>query len=86
MAEIIPDDERKTALTPMIFAVNMLANTKDGDTFTIREYRAWLREAKFSDAHRIEAPSPSPLILARKSLTALLAASEDQFGQVSGGC
>ena len=67
IAEIIPDDERREALFPLLFAVNMLAMTTDGDTFTMSEYRQWLRDAGFKEVMSVEAPSPSPLILARKS-------------------
>ena len=67
IAEIIPDDERREALFPLLFAVNMLAMTTDGDTFTMSEYRQWLRDAGFKEVMTVEAPAPSPLILARKS-------------------
>jgi SAM-dependent methyltransferase len=63
IAEIIPDDERREALFPLLFAVNMLALTTEGDTFTVSGYRQWLQEAGFKDVHTVEAPSPSPLIL-----------------------
>lgn len=67
IAEIIPDDERREALFPLLFAVNMLAMTTEGDTFTMAEYRQWLEHAGFSEILTLEAPSPSPLIVARKS-------------------
>jgi ubiquinone/menaquinone biosynthesis C-methylase UbiE len=44
IAEIIPDDERREALFPLLFAVTMLAQTPEGDTFTMSEYRQWLRQ------------------------------------------
>jgi len=67
IAEIVPDDERREALFPLLFAVNMLAMTTDGDTFTMSEYRQWLQDAGFKEVITVEAPSPSPLILAHKS-------------------
>jgi hypothetical protein len=45
----------------------MLAMTTDGDTFTMSEYRQWLQDAGFKEVITVEAPSPSPLILAHKS-------------------
>jgi hypothetical protein len=45
----------------------MLAMTADGGTFTMSEYRQWLRDAGFKEVMTVEAPSPSPLILAPKS-------------------
>jgi hypothetical protein len=50
----------------LIFAVNMLVNTDEGDTWSFGEIAAWLREAGFRDPRTIEAPGPSPLILATK--------------------
>lgn len=67
IAEIIPDDERCEALFPLLFAVNMLAVTPEGDTFTRAQYEKWLLAAGFGEVLTIEAPAPSPLILARKS-------------------
>lgn len=66
IAEMIPDEERSAGLMPLIFAVNMLANTEEGDTFTLSEYRQWLQAAGFGEFRTIEAPAPSPLILAKK--------------------
>jgi hypothetical protein len=67
IAEIIPDEERRDLLFPLLFAVNMLALTPESDTFTMSEYRLWLQAAGFGEVLTIEAPAPSPLILARKS-------------------
>jgi ubiquinone/menaquinone biosynthesis C-methylase UbiE len=67
IAEMVADDARREAAFPLLFAVNMLVNTEDGDTFTFGEYRQWLEEAGFGKVRMIEAPSPSPLILAAKA-------------------
>jgi ubiquinone/menaquinone biosynthesis C-methylase UbiE len=66
IADMIPDDERCEAAFPLLFAVNMLVNTEEGDTFTLAEYRAWLRAAGFRHVRTLEGPSPSPLIVASK--------------------
>jgi ubiquinone/menaquinone biosynthesis C-methylase UbiE len=66
IAEMIPDDERREAAFPLLFAVNMLVNTEEGDTFTLEEYRAWLAAAGFHSVRTLAAPSPSPLIVASK--------------------
>jgi len=50
----------------MIFGVNMLVNTDDGDVFTLKQVTGWLTEAGFKDVRTLEAPAPSPLILATK--------------------
>ena len=44
----------------------MLVNTDTGDTFTFKEIAAWLAEAGFVTPRTLEAPGPSPLILANK--------------------
>ena len=67
IAELLADDQRKTAFMPLMFAVLMLAETEEGDTFTLREYRGWLQDAGFQDIHTVDADVSSPLILAKKS-------------------
>jgi 3-hydroxy-5-methyl-1-naphthoate 3-O-methyltransferase len=66
IAEMIPNDDRTGPLQPLIFAVNMLANTEAGDTFTFAEMSGWLREAGFEEPRLLEAPAPSPLLLATR--------------------
>lgn len=66
IADMIPDDERCLAVFPLLFAVNMLINTSEGNTFTMAEYREWLHNAGFHDLITIDAPGPSPLIVASK--------------------
>ena len=48
----------------LIFGVNMLMATEQGDTFSFNEIRGWLQEAGFKNARTLEIPGPSPLILA----------------------
>ena len=66
IAEFIPNDDRTGPPNALIFAVNMLVNTEEGDTFTFAEMSHWLRETGFVDPRQLEAPGPSPLILATK--------------------
>jgi ubiquinone/menaquinone biosynthesis C-methylase UbiE len=66
IGEMIPNDARTGPLLPVLFGLNMLLNTEDGGVFTLREYRAWLKQAGFRQVGTIPAPSPSPLILATK--------------------
>lgn len=66
IAEMVPNEDRRGPVFPLIFAVNMLVNTDHGDTFTFDEMAAWLKDAGFVDVRFVEAPSPSPLILATK--------------------
>ena len=64
--EFLVDDDRSSATMSLIFAVNMLAMTDEGDTFTFNEIAGWLREAGFENPRAVESPGPSPLILANR--------------------
>ena len=66
IAEIVPDEERTGPAHALIFAVNMLVHTEKGDTFTYGEISDWLEAAGFADIRQLEAPGPSPLILAQR--------------------
>jgi ubiquinone/menaquinone biosynthesis C-methylase UbiE len=66
IADMIPNDARTGPSLPLVFGLNMLLHTEQGDVFTMREYREWLKEAGFKKVTTIDAPAPSPLILATK--------------------
>jgi 2-polyprenyl-3-methyl-5-hydroxy-6-metoxy-1,4-benzoquinol methylase len=66
IAEFVPNDDRTGPPNPLVFAVNMLINTEEGNTFTFAEMSQWLREIGFVNSRQLEAPAPSPLILATK--------------------
>jgi ubiquinone/menaquinone biosynthesis C-methylase UbiE len=66
VAEWIADEQRSDALFPLLFALNMLVHTPEGDTFTLSEYQQWLDEAGFQGVETIDAQAPSPIIVARK--------------------
>jgi 3-hydroxy-5-methyl-1-naphthoate 3-O-methyltransferase len=66
IAEQIPNDARTGPPMALLFGLNMLLHTEEGDVFTLREYRAWLKAAGFRKVTTIPAPAPSPLILATK--------------------
>jgi 3-hydroxy-5-methyl-1-naphthoate 3-O-methyltransferase len=66
IGEWLVNDERTEPLGSLMFAVNMLVNTERGDTFSFNEVKRWLEEAGFEDARTVEAPGPSPLVLATK--------------------
>jgi ubiquinone/menaquinone biosynthesis C-methylase UbiE len=66
IAEFLVDEERRDSAMGLIFAVNMLVHTDEGDTYSFPEIASWLREAGFRDARTLEAPGPSPLILATR--------------------
>lgn len=66
ISSFIPDDERSSAVMPLLFATIMLISTTEGNTYTMKEYREWLYDAGFSNVETINTPSPSPLIIANK--------------------
>jgi O-methyltransferase domain/Dimerisation domain len=67
IAEFIPNDDRTGPALPMLFGLNMMIHVPDGDVFTMKEYRGWLKGSGFRTVKAIRTPSaPSPLILATK--------------------
>ena len=65
--DMIPNDQRTGPAFPIFFAINMLANTSDGDTFTRAEYSAWLKEAGFGRIASAEIGLHSPMLVAAKT-------------------
>ena len=66
IAEFLVNPERTGPLNGLFFAVNMLVNTDCGDTYSFEEISGWLGEAGFINPRTLDAPGPSPLILATK--------------------
>jgi precorrin-6B methylase 2 len=63
IAEILVDAERRAAVAALIFAVNMLVNSDQGDTFSFDEIRSWLQDAGFAQVRTVEAPGLAPLLI-----------------------
>jgi ubiquinone/menaquinone biosynthesis C-methylase UbiE len=66
IAEWLVNDRRTEPTHSLMFAVQMLVNTERGDTFSFNEIKSWLEDAGFKQVRKLEAPGPSPLILATK--------------------
>src|SRR6184192_4548286 len=66
IAEWLVNDDRTKPLSSLMFSVQMLVNTEKGDTFSFNEIKKWLEDAGFKKVRQLEAPGPSPLILATK--------------------
>jgi len=66
IAEWLVNDRRTEPTHSLMFAVQMLVNTEHGDTFSFNEIKSWLEDAGFKKVHKLEAPGPSPLIVATK--------------------
>ena len=66
IAEFLVNADRTGPANGLIFAVNMLVNTDNGNTYSFEEIAAWLEEAGFKEARTLPSRGPSPLILANK--------------------
>lgn len=66
IAEFLVNEDRTGPPMSLIWAVNMLVQTEEGDTFSFGEIGGWLRDAGFENPRQLENPGPSPLILANK--------------------
>ena len=64
--EFLVNSDRTGPTMSLIFAVNMLVNTDNGDTWSFEEISGWLKEAGFTNPRQLDSPGPSPLILATK--------------------
>ena len=64
--EMVPNDERTGPPFPLLFALNMLVHSTEGDTFTLAEYLDWLKDAGFTAVETVEIGGASPAIIAAK--------------------
>jgi ubiquinone/menaquinone biosynthesis C-methylase UbiE len=66
IAEYVPNNARTGPAMPMLFGLNMLLQTEEGNVYTLCEYRAWLKAAGFRKVTTLPVPPPSTVILAAK--------------------
>jgi ubiquinone/menaquinone biosynthesis C-methylase UbiE len=64
IAEYVPNDARTGPAMPLLFGLNMLLQTEEGNVFTFKEYRHWLKAAGFRKVTTMPVPAPSTVILA----------------------
>lgn len=64
--EFLVNEDRTGPPMGLVFSVNMLVNCEEGDTYSLKEIGGWLEQAGFVHVRTLEAPGPSPLILATK--------------------
>ncbi len=64
--EFLVNRDRTEPVVGLLFAVNMLVNTENGDTFSFEVISGWLREAGFVKPRLLKVPAVSPLVLATK--------------------
>src|SRR5262245_56377769 len=66
IAEMIPNDARTGPVFPVLFGLNMILHTAEGDVFTMAQYKQWLKQAGFTAVKTVEIDAPSPLIVATR--------------------
>jgi hypothetical protein len=67
IGEFLVNADRMGPVGSLFFAAILLVNKDHGDSYSFEEISNWLTEAGFYDARLLEAPGPSPLILATKA-------------------
>jgi hypothetical protein len=63
---MVPNDARTGPAMPLLFGLNILLQTEEGNVFTLREYLTWLKAAGFRKVTTVSVPPPTTLILATK--------------------
>lgn len=66
IVDFVPDNNRSKAGWPLIFGVNMLISTPEGDVFTESQYSQWFKKAGFTEIKRIEIEHEVSVILGTK--------------------
>jgi SAM-dependent methyltransferase len=63
IGEFVPNDSRTGPVTPLIFGINMLVNTDDGDVFTLAEYREWMKTAGLTKIRKLNLGPNGPDVI-----------------------
>jgi ubiquinone/menaquinone biosynthesis C-methylase UbiE len=63
--DFILEPDKTSPCWAALFSVNMLVGTRGGASYSEPEYADWLREAGFSEVHRVRLPGPSGLMIGR---------------------
>jgi precorrin-6B methylase 2 len=68
IGEFVADEARasRDQPRPLLFAVNMLLVTSDGDAFTLSEMSAWIRAAGLVRIEALPVPGASPILMAER--------------------
>lgn len=67
IAEILPNDDFNAPLDALLFSLNMLVFTSEGDVFPASKYEMWTKEVGLKDFEVLDkVPAPFPLLLATK--------------------
>lgn len=63
IGEFIPNDHRTGPLFPLLFSMHMYLMTREGDTYTMDDFRSWLRAAGFGAPKRVGGIRPPATVL-----------------------
>ncbi len=66
IAEFLLDESRHGQINSLFFVLNMLVNTDQGEVYSPNQIGTWLTESGFGPLRTLQAPGPSPLLLATK--------------------
>ncbi len=61
--DFILDPGKTSPRQAALFSLNMLVGTRAGSSYSEPEYAGWLRDAGFTDVHRLRLPGPSDLMV-----------------------
>jgi SAM-dependent methyltransferase len=64
--EFALNDDRGGPPMPLIFALNMLVHTQEGNAYSFGQMTEWLKEAGFGQVTQVQIPGPSPALVAVK--------------------
>jgi hypothetical protein len=63
VADMVPTDKRTSPTRHLLFALNMLVGTTDGDVFTFSEFREWMLSAGLSSIKRLDVGGDGPDVI-----------------------
>lgn len=67
IAEVLPNEDLSAPLSALLFSLNMLVFTSEGDVFPVSQYQKWAEEAGLKEFEVLDkVPAPFPLLLATK--------------------
>jgi ubiquinone/menaquinone biosynthesis C-methylase UbiE len=66
IAEFAVNEDRSGPPNSLVFALNMLVHTDEGDTYSFNQMTQWLRQVGFGAVSRLPIPGPSPILLGVK--------------------
>lgn len=63
VADLMADDGRTGPASNLLFALNLLVGTTDGELFTMSELRAWMRAAGLGSVRRLDVAGDGPNVV-----------------------